>query len=102
MKKLLVPFISFLIISGCAEQVKLQSPAPIKQEILLERCDDDTPLPQKIMIDKNGFKGYDGAEILKVLTRWDAVYNECALKHDALIKTIRDLQGKDIKINIKE
>lgn len=100
MKYALVFLISFMLISGCAEQIKVR-PAPlIKQEILLERCDDNTPLPTKIIVDKNGNKGYGGAEVLNVLTRWDSIYNDCALKHDALIKTIRDLQGKDIKVEI--
>ena len=101
MKYALVWLISFLFITGCAETIKVQSAPMIEQEILLERCEEDTPLPKKIMVDRNGFKGYDGAEILAVLAQWDSMYNDCALKHDALIKTIRDLQNQDIKVKIK-
>lgn len=101
MKYALVFAISFLLISGCAQEIKYQPNPIVEQEILLERCDENTPLPSKIMVDKNGFRGYDGAEILAVLAKWDAMYNECALKHDALIKTIRDLQNQDVKVKIK-
>lgn len=101
MKYVVVFLCTFLFITGCAEEIKYKPKPIVEQEILLERCDENTPLPTKIMVDKNGFKGYDGAEILAVLAKWDSIYNECALKHDALIKTIRDLQNQDIKVKIK-
>ena len=56
MKYALVFAISFLLISGCAEEIKYQPKPIVEQEILLERCDENTPLPSKIMVDKNGFR----------------------------------------------
>lgn len=86
---------------GCAPKAVDIKPL-IVQEALLEKCTDDTPVPSipartpdgKIMVDADGKTLYDGAETLRVLTKWDGLYGECAMKHDALIDLIRKLQGQ--------
>lgn len=101
MKYVISFLVTFLFISGCSNKVPVQAKPIITQEILLERCEEDTPIPMKIVVDKNNNRGYSGDEILEVLTRWDEIYNDCALKHDALINTIRKLQDQNIHVNIK-
>lgn len=91
-----------LLFAGCAQKVELPADRVVKQEILLERCSFDTPLPEQIVVDKHGNSGYSGKEVLDVLRKWDSIYNDCALKHDALIDLIRKLQGENITVIIKE
>lgn len=94
-----------LSLSGCAPKTVDVKPL-IVQEALLEKCTDDTPVPStpartpdgKIMVDADGKTLYDGAETLRVLTKWDGIYGECAMRHDALVDLIRKIQGQiDIK-----
>ncbi|EOR9074254.1 hypothetical protein FOI42_RS03975 [Escherichia coli] len=101
MKYILTFLITFMLITGCSNKVPVQASPIITQEILLERCEEDTPIPKKIVVDSHGNRGYAGDEILNVLTRWDSMYNECALRYDALIDTIRKLQDQNIRVNIK-
>lgn len=91
-----------VLLSACGNKALVNTKPQITQEILLERCTDDTPIPTKSIIDKYGNKGYSGDEILNVLIQWQHTYDECAVRHDVLIKTIRDMQKQDIVVKIKE
>lgn len=90
-----------LFTSGCATPVYVEPKPIITQEILLELCTGDTPVPMKISLDKNGNPGYDGKEILAVLIQWQRTYDNCAAIHDELVNTIRKLQSSE-KLKIKE
>lgn len=92
-----------LFTSGCAQKAYVESRPMITQEVFLERCTGDTPLPTKLTVDKDGNTGYDGKEVLNVFIQWQREYDKCAALHDALVKAIRDMQAlESVKIKIKE
>lgn len=104
MKKFLISLIilSSTVLVGCGNKAVVDAKPMIEQEILLQPCTTDTPLPVKKSVDSTGQVGYDGKEILSVLIAWQNTYNDCATKMDSLIVTIRKLQNKNVTIKIKE
>lgn len=97
--------IVLLFTTGCNSTVKVPIVVkePIQQEVLLEKCTADTPLPTVFVLDKDGKPVYNGKEILRILTEWQKAYDTCAATHDALVDTIRKLQNTEsVKIKIKE
>lgn len=100
MKYLLIA-LAFLMV-GCSNKVPVQIEHPIQQEILLQRCTEDTPIPLKKTVDTTGQAGYDGTEVFRVLRDWQSVYDDCATKMDALITVLRKVQDPNLKVTIKE
>lgn len=102
MKKIIIAFFvgCVIFISGCQDRVYVTpEPSVIDTDSkFLERCTADTPLPENPKIDKDGKKVYDGTSGMHTLEQWQLVYDECALKNDALIKLILDLQRDRIVI----
>lgn len=104
MRKFLLAIVCVIVVvlslTGCANRVKGEVKPIIVQESLLKKCTKDTPLPEipardengKIMLDENGQQLYDGKETMRVLVKWDDIYNDCAITHDSLVDTIRKLQ----------
>lgn len=97
LNKILIVIALVLTITGC-NTIPVQTQPIIVQENLLSTCTDDTPLPTISTVDSTGQNVYNGKEIMRVLVLWQSVYNDCANKHNSLVKTIRDLQEtKQIK-----
>lgn len=99
MKYIIILMLSFVLV-GCGTHV--DSKPQVTQELLLQPCTKDTPLPQNITVDSTGQKGYDGKELFATLRAWDATYAECSTRLDALIAILRKYQGQNITLNIKE
>lgn len=99
-------FMLLLTLTGCAPKVEVKP--IIVQEVLLKKCTTDTPVPEipardadgKIMVDEEGKTLYDGKETMRVLIKWDDIYTDCAMTHDALVDVIRKLQAAN-KIETK-
>lgn len=103
MKKFLILIIfSCTVLVGCSNKAVVDAKPIIQQEVLLQTCTTDTPIPQKKKVDSTGQVGYDGTEILSVLIAWQRTYDTCATQLDALVNTIRKLQDKNVTIKIKE
>lgn len=91
-------FMLLFTLTGCAPKVEVKP--IIVQEVLLKKCTADTPVPEipardadgKIMLDEEGKQLYDGKETMRVLIKWDDIYSDCAMTHDALVDVIRKLQ----------
>ena len=97
LSKILILLVMIFSITACSS-IPVQTSPVIVQENLLSTCTDDTPLPTNYTVDSTGTKVYNGKEIMRVLVLWQSVYNDCANKHNSLVKTIRDLQEtKQIK-----
>lgn len=93
MKKILVCLLitCSLLLIGCSTKVPVQTKPVISQELLLEKCSQDTPIPEKFVLDKDGKKVYNGQEIMRVLTEWDTIYGKCSSTHNQLVDTIKKL-----------
>ncbi len=104
MKKFLISIIilSCSVLVGCSDKAVVNAKPIVQQEVLLQTCTTDTPIPKKKSVDSTGQVGYDGKEILSVLIAWQNTYDSCATKLDALVTAIRKLQDKNITIKIKE
>lgn len=102
MKKLIIAFFAgcVIFISGCSDKAYVNMEPPIieSDSEFLKRCTADTPVPENPTIDKDGKKVYDGNSSIHTLEKWQLVYDDCAVKHDALIKLIQDLQRDRIVI----
>lgn len=97
--------IVLLFTTGCTSTVKVpvQTNHNVTQEILLQKCTADTPIPVNSFVDKDGVTTYNGREVLRILIQWQTVYDECASTHDALVDTIRKIKDtENLKIRIKE
>lgn len=90
-----------LALVGC-NSVPVQVNQKVQQEVLLERCTEDTPLPTQKTVDKDGNVGYDGKEVFRVLRDWQTVYDDCSTKLDALIAYLRKSQDPNLKFKIKD
>jgi len=85
--KYIIIGLALIILSGCSS-IPVKSSPIITQEVLLERCSTDTPIPL----------GKDGKALIEALVAFQKVYNECAVRHDKLIDTIEVLKNtKEIK-----
>lgn len=100
MKKLILVLGLSILLSACGTKVTVTPTPEITQENLLTLCDGDTPIPVNYVLDENGERVYRGDEIMRVLVEWQAYYNKCAIVHNSLVKTLRDLQ-KEKKLTIK-
>lgn len=88
-----------VLLSACSTKVPVQNKPVITQEILLEKCTQDTPVPENFVLDKDGKKVYNGKEVLQVLIAWDKIYGKCSSTHNELVDTIRKLSDtKEIEI----
>lgn len=96
MKKLIlsIVFACTVLLCGCAPKALVTMEAPILEtdSKFLERCTADTPVPENPFIDKDGKKLYNGVSSMETFQKWQTVYDDCALKHDALINVILELQ----------
>lgn len=96
MKKIIIALFTacVILLSGCADKAYVNIDTPIieKDSKFLERCTADTPLPENPYIDKDGKRLYNGKSNMDAFEKWQLVYDDCALKNDALIQLILDLQ----------
>lgn len=91
-----------LSLFGCNSTAPVEMKQQVQQEVLLERCSEDTPLPTQKTVDKDGNVGYDGKEVFRVLREWDAIYFDCASRLDALITYLQKTQDPNFKVTIKD
>lgn len=106
MRKIIIAImISFmLVLSGCADRVKGVVKPEIVQQALLQKCTNDTPVPEnpaldengKVVVDGDGNVLYNGKEMMRVLVEWDNIYTTCATTHDALVDTIEKIQSTKV------
>lgn len=87
-KRVLSIILIVVVLAGCGTPVK--TTPIIEQEALLQPCADDTVLPQ----------GTDGAALLEALLQYQKMYSVCAIRHDALINTIKTLKSTT-KVTLK-
>lgn len=77
MKKLTIVAVLSLALTGCSHTTHQNNSSYI-QEILLQPCSTDTPIP------KDG----TGGEVLKTLNDWQAIYNVCSASKLKPIKAL--------------
>lgn len=90
MKQIIIAIVLSMcvLLTGCVTRVTVDM--DIKQESLLQYCDDDTPELLTYTEDQNGNKVYNGKEVMRVLISWQDYYNRCATMHDALVDSIKE------------
>jgi hypothetical protein len=87
---------------ACTQQVKYTPDVIVGEDsVLMQQCTGDTPVPENPTVDTDGNRMYNGKSAMDTFTRWQLVYDECATRHDSLIKLIKDIQ-QDRKIILKK